>query len=165
MLVQIRRFCAYCLARNLKPAIRWIPSELNNADEGSRLCQGVLPSKLFTDRIQAEWGVPGGEVRKETHQRNDSYSRLPLSRVLEESRDQINEAGGEHREPLVPDLPNASQSHESARSACHRYFFSSRLHSKRFLHREIAFLRTGRSEMDQKSAWPEECTRRRDADI
>eukprot|EP00959_Pyramimonas_sp_CCMP1952_P014945 316190-Pyramimonas_sp.AAC.1 len=36
LLVQVRRFQAYCLARNLKVSVRWVPSELNPADYGSR---------------------------------------------------------------------------------------------------------------------------------
>ena len=33
LLVQIRKFSAYCLARNIAAAVRWIPSELNKSDE------------------------------------------------------------------------------------------------------------------------------------
>ena len=36
LLVLIRRFSAYCLARGIVPAIRWIPSEFNTADVPSR---------------------------------------------------------------------------------------------------------------------------------
>eukprot|EP00959_Pyramimonas_sp_CCMP1952_P368170 7712305-Pyramimonas_sp.AAC.1 len=32
LLVQVRRFQAYCLAMNLKVSVRWIPSELTPAD-------------------------------------------------------------------------------------------------------------------------------------
>ncbi|CAE7509286.1 unnamed protein product, partial [Symbiodinium microadriaticum] len=37
LLLQIRRFTAYCLARNIMCTVRWVPSELNSADEPSRL--------------------------------------------------------------------------------------------------------------------------------
>ena len=37
LLLQIRRFAAYCLARNIMCTVRWVPSELNSADEPSRL--------------------------------------------------------------------------------------------------------------------------------
>ncbi len=37
LLKQIRVFTAYCLARNITCTIRWVPSELNSADEPSRL--------------------------------------------------------------------------------------------------------------------------------
>ena len=37
VLLQIRRFAAVALARNITPHLRWIPSELNAADEPSRL--------------------------------------------------------------------------------------------------------------------------------
>ena len=36
LLIQIRRCVAFCLARGIKVAVRWIPSELNNADRPSR---------------------------------------------------------------------------------------------------------------------------------
>ena len=39
---------ACCLARNIRSAIRWVPSELNNADEGSRLPACVSPSKSLS---------------------------------------------------------------------------------------------------------------------
>ena len=47
LLKQVRIFGAYCLARNLTCTIRWIPSELNSADEPSRL-EGDEPSKTLT---------------------------------------------------------------------------------------------------------------------
>ena len=37
LLRQIRRFSAYCLSRILSMSVRWVPSELNNADEPSRV--------------------------------------------------------------------------------------------------------------------------------
>ena len=36
ILVQVRKACAYCLARNMYDAYRWIPSERNSADAPSR---------------------------------------------------------------------------------------------------------------------------------
>ena len=36
LLLQIRRFTAYLLARNVACAVRWIPSELNSADNPSK---------------------------------------------------------------------------------------------------------------------------------
>ena len=36
LLRHVRRFCAYSLSRNLRTSVRWIPSELNSADAGSR---------------------------------------------------------------------------------------------------------------------------------
>eukprot|EP00959_Pyramimonas_sp_CCMP1952_P348257 7294981-Pyramimonas_sp.AAC.1 len=36
LLVQARRFHAYCLARNMKVSVRWVPSELDPAGYGSR---------------------------------------------------------------------------------------------------------------------------------
>ena len=37
LLIQIRRFASYCLARNISCTVRWVPSELNSADHPSRL--------------------------------------------------------------------------------------------------------------------------------
>eukprot|EP00435_Cladocopium_sp_Y103_P029361 s335_g7.t1 len=50
LLRQIRRFCAYLLARNISASIRWVPSELNNSDIPSRY-HSDEPSKLLTDQI------------------------------------------------------------------------------------------------------------------
>ena len=50
LLRQIRRFASLCLARNLDPHVRWIPSELNSADEPSRT-EGAEPSKTLVDLI------------------------------------------------------------------------------------------------------------------
>ena len=36
LLTQIRRFASVCLARNVRISIRWIPSEFNSSDKGSR---------------------------------------------------------------------------------------------------------------------------------
>lgn len=35
LLLVVRKLCAWCLVRDIAPAIRWIPSEFNSADEGS----------------------------------------------------------------------------------------------------------------------------------
>ena len=37
LLKQIRRFASYLLARNITATVRWIPPELNNSDEPSRI--------------------------------------------------------------------------------------------------------------------------------
>ena len=50
LLRQIRIFGAYCLARNIVCTIRWVPSELNNADEPSRIDDDE-PSKSLTHAI------------------------------------------------------------------------------------------------------------------
>ncbi len=43
VLVAIRRIYSYCLAREIMPYLRWIPSELNSSDEPSRVL-GYAPS-------------------------------------------------------------------------------------------------------------------------
>lgn len=59
LLLQIRKFAAYLLARNISSSVRWIPSELNNSDEPSRFFSEE-ESKLLTeelDRYHAKEGV------------------------------------------------------------------------------------------------------------
>ena len=50
LLKQVRIFNAYCISRGIQPSFRWVPSELNNADEPSRYDTDE-PSKLLTDLI------------------------------------------------------------------------------------------------------------------
>ena len=47
LLKQVRLFNAYCIGRGIQPSFRWIPSELNSADEPSRFGTDE-PSKLLT---------------------------------------------------------------------------------------------------------------------
>ena len=42
LLRQVQRFAAYALAFDLRAYVRWIPSELNSADHGSRMFEGSL---------------------------------------------------------------------------------------------------------------------------
>lgn len=53
LLSVIRRIAAFCIARNIQLAIRWVPSELNIADEPSRLDDPEV-SKLLVDLIFAD---------------------------------------------------------------------------------------------------------------
>lgn len=50
LLKQIRVFNSYCIARGIQPYFRWVPSELNSADEPSRY-NSDEPSKLLTALI------------------------------------------------------------------------------------------------------------------
>ncbi|CAE7388043.1 unnamed protein product [Symbiodinium sp. CCMP2592] len=52
LLQQIRKANAYLLACNISASYRWLPSELNSSDEGSRL-HGDLSSKTLADQIRA----------------------------------------------------------------------------------------------------------------
>ena len=89
VLVQIRRFVAFCLAKNLKVAIRWIPSELNNSDEPSRIFdRSGEESHLLTDQI-AGWWEDGGHVS------------VPSSKGLGERTDLP-------KHPKAPDAPRVS---------------------------------------------------------
>ena len=51
----LREFRAYCFARNVQLSIRWIPSELNISDEGSRLYEDAGESKLLIDLLGDAW--------------------------------------------------------------------------------------------------------------
>lgn len=69
LLVQIRKWHAYCFARNLKCTIRWIPSELNASD---------APSRYF-DQIESERCQSGDAV----HAALKSIAGLPAPPGLE----------------------------------------------------------------------------------
>ena len=56
LLVVIRKIAAFCFARNVHLAIRWIPSELNVSDEPSRI-DGPEESKILVDLIVDDWAV------------------------------------------------------------------------------------------------------------
>ncbi|CAE7655449.1 unnamed protein product [Symbiodinium sp. KB8] len=68
LLKQIRKFSAYLLARNISCTVRWVPSELNNADKPSRIdCEEdskqlthVLPAIKVQERAFAEATCVGG---------------------------------------------------------------------------------------------------------
>ena len=57
MLKQIRLFNAYCLSRNISCTIRWIPSELNSADEPSRIATD--DSKSLTHAVPLQRAKEG----------------------------------------------------------------------------------------------------------
>ncbi|CAE7731551.1 unnamed protein product [Symbiodinium sp. CCMP2592] len=50
LLCLVRKFCSLCLAHDVTVTIRWVPSELNNADEGSRISSAVA-SKVLTAQL------------------------------------------------------------------------------------------------------------------
>ena len=54
VLIQIRKFAAYGLARNVLTRVRWIPSELNFSDKPSRLFDDA-ESKLLVDKVDDSW--------------------------------------------------------------------------------------------------------------
>ena len=54
LLIIIRKIAAYCFSRNIFLAIRWIPSELNIADEPSRIFDEE-ESKLLVDLLSDTW--------------------------------------------------------------------------------------------------------------
>lgn len=94
LLSQIRIFGAYCLARNIACTIRWIPSELNSADEPSRL-DDEEPSKTLTHVVPV---FKGTEKRERVETSPDKIKvRSP----------QVKGAGQAQGEPRV-DRPKTS---------------------------------------------------------
>ena len=80
LLVQIRRFASYCLARNIQCSVRWVPSELNNSDSPSRYYSDE-PSKLLTDVIPGRKPGQEGEDFSEiilVHR----FDRIDLARIF-----------------------------------------------------------------------------------
>lgn len=65
LLKQIRIFNAYCLARNISCTIRWVPSELNSADEPSRLDSSEV-SKTLVHAIPTVVQSPKGSLFETT---------------------------------------------------------------------------------------------------
>ncbi|CAE7489577.1 unnamed protein product, partial [Symbiodinium natans] len=59
LLVQIRKFAAYCLARNIYCVVRWVPSELNSADKPSRLHSEEASKDLAHAIPHVRWTPPG----------------------------------------------------------------------------------------------------------
>lgn len=78
VLLQIRRFAAVALARNITPHLRWIPSELNAADEPSRL-EGE--SKTLIDLIPS---TPHG-AKADQNVTDSNGSRRSSSKKTEDS--------------------------------------------------------------------------------
>lgn len=83
LLRQIRKYAAVCLARNIDPHVRWIPSEFNSADEPSR-ADGAEPSKTLVDQIprryassaeKENFGNPGDQFKPGGQEASWSASR------------------------------------------------------------------------------------------
>ena len=57
LLTQIRRVASVCLARNIRTSIRWIPSEFNSSDRGSREHDSAYdPTKSLVDHLGSNDG-------------------------------------------------------------------------------------------------------------
>ena len=92
---QIRIFCAYCLSRGIQPAFRWLPSELNNADEPSRY-DTQEESKLLTSLI--------GHAAKKNSVPGASNESSPPSAVHvkgAETRKDVDTSESRQQEPSV----------------------------------------------------------------
>ena len=60
-LVQVRRLCAFGLSRNIRFAVRWVPSEFNSGDEGSHKYETSYdPTKSLTSQLGPP--VPSAEI-------------------------------------------------------------------------------------------------------
>ena len=87
LLQQIRRFSAYCLSRNIACTVRWIPSELNSADEPSRFDSSeeskslahVIPRILQSQK----GGHPSATVGKKAQHRTEEKSPAESSQSHE----------------------------------------------------------------------------------
>ena len=81
----LREFGAYCLARNVQVAIRWIPSELNIADEPSRVYDEE-ESKLLLDLLADDFSSHGPFEKKDSQrQRSGSVSRAGADEAAADS--------------------------------------------------------------------------------
>ena len=76
VLKQVRVFAAYCLTKNIRSSVRWIPSEFNSADEGSR---EVGESKVLTHILpKHRVDFRGGDLEREPNLfSNSAASILP----------------------------------------------------------------------------------------
>ena len=74
MLVQVRRACSLCLCRNVRVHYRWVPSELNSGDEGSRVFDSAA-SKTLTHYIEDIW------AHKARHRQSPSFEQCSTQAV------------------------------------------------------------------------------------
>ena len=92
LLKQVRRYAATCLARNIDPHVRWIPSELNSADEPSRI-DAAEPSKTLVDQIPIKKDV-------QTTQKVEGPRPTGTSLILRSQEASIPSTGFSEREAL-----------------------------------------------------------------
>lgn len=93
LLKQVRRYAATCLARNIDPHVRWIPSELNSADEPSRI-DAAEPSKTLVDQIPIKKDV-------QTTQKVEGPRPTGTSLILRSQEASIPSTGSVKEKPLV----------------------------------------------------------------
>ena len=104
LLKQVRRYASTCLARNIDPHVRWIPSELNSADEPSRI-DASEPSKTLFGQIPVRRNVQTAEeIKNLGATRRDSIfegKEAPIPSTGQSEREApINEPSTDPREDI-----------------------------------------------------------------
>lgn len=113
LLKQIRRFASYLLARNISATVRWIPSELNNSDEPSRIFSQES-SKLLTDQIPyvgcKEGTKPKATVgQKEEHNKQSIKPGPTEVRAQGQGKEECFGEENSERRPLYPATQSAGE--------------------------------------------------------
>ena len=145
LLRQIRVFTAYCLSRNISCTIRWVPSELNSADEPSRL-DSSEDSKTLVHAIPAvfkspEGAIPSSSTGEKADSRPQETSPLtPLRVELFEGREDpftqkvvCGESFGDPEDPWYIQLDGCHTGHSASFEEAPERFFNGlhQLHTER----------------------------------
>ena len=108
LLVQIRRFSAYCLARNIKAFVRWVPSELNASDAPSRIFDPDC--KFKHEKVVQQQQQQRQHVQQQQQQQNESVTKRNKTPPRESNKSSVGNS-------------NTPRSHESSSDVpffCHR---------------------------------------------
>ena len=112
VLQQIRRFAALALSRNVSPHVRWVPSELNSADEPSRTTAADKSKKLIdlipTAHVQAPPGFGSSSRPAAAAAALNPASHSAARRGETRAPQEINEQGFACGQPV-----NAAEQHAS----------------------------------------------------
>lgn len=97
----IREFSAFCMARNIHVAIRWVPSEFNIADEPSRLHESEK-SSLLVDLLDDFWPGSKSVSSPLTHVTEESAAAFEQQQQqCEDTRNGSGENSGSYTEKAV----------------------------------------------------------------
>ena len=100
LLRQVRIFSALCLAFNVKPYIRWIASEVNSADEPSRVISDEKSKNLITELSRiVDVDLPA--VPQSVHERGHGVAGSPSNYIMHESSVGTAAARGPVRPPAL----------------------------------------------------------------
>ena len=112
VLQQIRRFAALALSRNVSPHVRWVPSELNSADEPSRTAAADKSKNLIdlipTAHVQAPPGL-GSSSRPAATAALNPASHSAARRGETRAPQEINEQGFACGQPVKAAEQHASE--------------------------------------------------------